>query len=148
MIPYSARVSSRAQRGTSHKLVDHTSNEKAHTSTGRSLAVFAAQDGKRERGSPGLACAYRAPRDPNHYNKRNCPRREKRDCHADHAQAPHNRAGALRQCASQRREQAALLRYDVALAVNLDRDVGWRVRLIDLCVRAILTLHTNIFDFA
>ena len=50
-----------------------------------------------------------APRDPDKRNDRNRPGREKRERHADHAQTPRNRAGALRQGTPQRGKQAAVL---------------------------------------
>src|SRR5206468_10516786 len=64
------------------------------------------------------ARTYHAFRNPDNHEDCNHPRCEKGDCHADHAQAPHNCAGALRQGAAQRGEQAGLLRNDIALAVN------------------------------
>src|SRR5258708_40059835 len=57
--------------------------------------------------------------DQDHCDNRNDPGREKRDRHADHAQAPRDCPGALRQRASQRGEQTTLLRNDLTLAVNL-----------------------------
>jgi hypothetical protein len=61
-----------------------------------------------------------APRDPDERNDRNRPGREKRERHTDHAQTPCNSTGALRKCTPQRGKQAAVLRNDIALAVDLD----------------------------
>ncbi len=63
-------------------------------------------------------------RNPNRCDNRNHPRREKGNRHANHPQAPHDGAGALSQGASQRGEQTALVRNDITLAVDLDRDIG------------------------
>ncbi len=78
---------------------------------------------------------YHAFRNPHDRDDRYHPRGEKRNRHADHAQTPHDCAGALRQGAAQRGEQAALLRNDIALAVNLNRDVSGRAGFVDLCRR-------------
>src|SRR5215472_8540480 len=86
--------------------------------------------------------------DPHDSNDRNHPRCEKRDCHTDHAQAPHDRTSALCQCPSHCGEETALARNDVALTVNLNRDVSRSVRFIDLCARAVLALHSQVLDFA
>src|SRR6516165_2329045 len=77
-------------------------------------------------------CAYHTLRNPDDRDDRHNPRREKGNRHADHAQAPHDCAGALRKRTSQRREQSALLRNDTALAVNLDRDVSGRAGFVGL----------------
>ena len=53
-------------------------------------------------------CANYPLHDPNHRDNRDRPGREKRHRNADHAETPHDGAGALRQGASQRGEQAGL----------------------------------------
>ncbi len=59
-----------------------------------------------------------------------------------------NCARALRQCASQCGERSALVRHDIALAVNLNRDIGRRVGFINLCASAVLALHGHILEVA
>ena len=56
-----------------------------------------------------LSRAYHAFRNPDDHDDRNHPRREERNRHADHAQAPHDCPGALRKRASQCGERAALV---------------------------------------
>ena len=60
-----------------------------------------------------------APEHPDERGDRDRPGREECDRHADHPQAPHQRARALRKRAANRGEDAALVRDDVALAVDL-----------------------------
>ena len=127
------------------------SNENARTPSVRSFAVFAAQDDKleRARGSAScLACANHAFCNPDQRNQRNHPRREKRNRHTDHPQAPHDGAGALRESAAQCGERTALVLDNVPLAVNLDRDVRRRVGLINLRACPVLALHSDVLDFA
>src|SRR4029450_12071414 len=89
-----------------------------------------------------------ASRDPNDANNCNRPRREKGDRHTNHAQAPHDCACALRQCTPDCGKQAALPRHDIALAVNLDRNVRRCVCFIDLRTRTVLTLHAHVLNLA
>ena len=86
--------------------------------------------------------------DPNNENDRDRPGCEKRHCDANHAQAPHDRGCALRQCSAQRGDEASIGRNDVALAVNLDRDVRRRARFIDLAADAVLPLYAHVLDSA
>src|SRR5437899_10700092 len=70
---------------------------------------------------------YHALRDPDDRDDRDYPRGKERNRDPDHPQTPHDGPGALRHSTAQRGERTALMRDDVALAVNLDLDVSWRV---------------------
>ena len=76
------------------------------------------------------------------------PRSQKRDRHADHAHAPHQGRRALADGPAQRRPDPGLLGNDVPLTVNLDRNIGRRVRFVCLRVRPIVAADADIFDFA
>src|SRR2546430_10000940 len=89
-----------------------------------------------------------APDDPDYGEDRNYPRGKECNRHANHPETPHDCAGALRQCPSQRGERTALMRDNVALAVNLDRDVGRRVGFINLRACAVLALDSHDLEFA
>src|ERR1700730_2469744 len=88
------------------------------------------------------------PRNPNHTDQRNYPRREKRDRYANHAQTPHQCAYALRDGVAKRRDEAGLGRNHISLAVNLDRDLGWRVFFGGVLVDLVVALHAQVFDCA
>jgi hypothetical protein len=87
-----------------------------------------------------------ASRSKDQRDQRNYPRREKRDRYTDHAQTPHDCGRALGHGPPKRGNYATLLRNNIALTVNLDRDVRGCVRFVDLGICAILTLHTNVLD--
>ncbi len=93
-------------------------------------------------------CAYHASGNPHEHGNRQRPWREECDCYADHADTPHDCSGALRHGSSQRGEGTALLGNDIALAVNLNRDVGRCIGFIGLCAGAILALHRDVLESA
>ena len=105
---------------------------------------------RKPRALPGMSAprADHAFRDPNNRHNRDQPRGEKRNRDANHPYTPHDCAGALRQRASQRCERTALVRDNIALAINLNRNVGRRVGFINLRACAVLALNSHVFHFA
>src|SRR6266404_409829 len=87
-------------------------------------------------------------REPDYSNQRDDPRRKKRERHSDHTQTPHDCARALRNSSAYGRDETGVGRNNVALTINLDRQIGRRVGFVDLSAAAVLALDAHVFNFA
>jgi len=72
------------------------------------------------------------------------PRCRQCERHADHPRAPHQGCRTLSDRAAQRCNYPRFFGDDVALAVNLDRDVGRRVSLVDLRVGPVIAASVRL----